>query len=1547
MHGILLLLWAYWPGTGATIVAGNVPIEFIRSYDSRDNRVGDFGVGWTLDLKNIRLQKNRPLDQNWEELSDGALFPTYTLRATKPHSVTLTFPSQKVYKFAAVPTPGVQFGVPIIYPAMSYLPIGETRGSLASATGDELIVPGSIPGPVQLLDQEAVFTGDLNAFEYNPDIFEFTTLEGFRYVVGQTNGLKSITDPNGNTLTITTNGIIHSAGKSVLFQRDSLGRITNIIDAAGNSLRYEYDTNGDLAGFRNQANELTSFNYDAQHHLLGVHDPRGIEPVRNEYDAAGRLIRHIDAFGKTIEYTHDLNGRQEIVEDRLGNITVHDYDERGNVIQTTAPDGGVSRSFYDENDNLLIQIDPLNRTNSYAYDSNNNRTLVIDPLGNVTRFTYNNMSRVTSVTDPRGNSITNDFDAKGNLLSMRDPLGNQTFFAYNNRGLPVAMTNALGQLMKFGYDDNGRLTNEVDALGHETDYQRDPTGNLILQTTTRTTPNGVETLAFNFQYDAQNRLTNTLFPDGSAVQTIYNSIGKPAITIDQLGRQTSMDYDELGRVARTTYPDGSIESSAYDAEGRRIASTNRLGQVTQYSYDAMGRLFRTLFSDGTSTTNYFDLAGQLLASTDARGNSSFYGYDAAGRSVAVTNALGQVSRSFYDASGNLTNSVDALGRSTTFLYDPLNRRVQTVFTDGTTQTTWFDALGRRTHEQDQAGKVTAFGYDALGRLNSVTNALGYVTSYAYDELGQQLSQTDANNHTTTFQYDSMGRRVKRTLPAGQAESYGYNIAGLLTAKTDFNGFVTTFQYDVMNRLLAKIPDPRRGEPHVTYGYNALGLRTSMTDASGQTSYGYHARNRLLQKTRTWFPTPASPALSSTLNYGYDPNGNLTSIVSSNPNGTSLAYDYDPLNRLGAVTEAQTGRTAYSYDAVGNLRGWTTPNGINQFYQYDALNRLTNLTSSTVLTAIANYQYTVGPAGNRLSANETLDPSALNSHPSTINRVYDYDAIYRLTSESLTVNSQSSALNYSYDPVGNRLSRNSTLALLQPQAFNYDPDDRLLTDTYDANGNTLVGAGFAQTQPDSYDFENRLTSRSTANALVQIAYDGDGNRVSKTVTTSTNSVTTYFLVDELNPTGYAQVLEELAYSTDDPRFSSPAVTRVYTYGHALLTQDRLNGTAWSASFYGYDGHNNVRYLTDSLGQVTDTYDYDAFGNLIAATGATPNVYLFTGEQFDPDLGLYYLRARYHNPDTGRFWTRDALEPSSSTPNNYTYCNNDPSNRIDPVGRDSIPELSIATGLWSTARALFGGALGGLTGALAGGYDAILHGRVSNQEIAQAMTTGFREGSEAGGGLAVLGGFGSIGQFGASAIAMMYSGIGFSAAYQSYYTGNIEAGDFESALAAVGAISAAPGLARGSVIGARGLTSALETYYGGPKLFINVQRVPSTLANAGYEYAPFEGDALEFQTGRTTYFARLLTPLNKQTGKWLATTESVFGKTPAQLKQMFALEAEPFAIQVVRVPPGATLRAGRVAAQPQWGVTSSSDAVQYQLLNGIDADNFSTKTIPIQP
>jgi RHS repeat-associated protein len=184
--------------------------------------------------------------------------------------------------------------------------------------------------------------------------------------------------------------------------------------------------------------------------------------------------------------------------------------------------------------------------------------------------------------------------------------------------------------------------------------------------------------------------------------------------------------------------------------------------------------------------------------------------------------------------------------------------------------------------------------------------------------------------------------------------------------------------------------------------------------------------------------------------------------------------------------------------------------------------------------------------------------------------------------------------------------------------------------------------------------------------VGIAYDGDGNRVSESI----GGTTTKFLVDDHNPTGLPQVLDEIV---------SGAVTRTYAYGRQRISENQLISGTWTPSFYGYDGHGNVRFLTNSSGVVTDSYDYDAFGMPIKTSGTTANAFLYSGERLDSNIGLYDLRARYLNHATGRFWSRDPIEGKKCCGlswNPYIYVKQNPVNAIDPTGREALINWMIA-------------------------------------------------------------------------------------------------------------------------------------------------------------------------------------------------------------------------------------------------------------------------------
>lgn len=196
-------------------------------------------------------------------------------------------------------------------------------------------------------------------------------------------------------------------------------------------------------------------------------------------------------------------------------------------------------------------------------------------------------------------------------------------------------------------------------------------------------------------------------------------------------------------------------------------------------------------------------------------------------------------------------------------------------------------------------------------------------------------------------------------------------------------------------------------------------------------------------------------------------------------------------------------------------------------------------------------------------------------------------------------------------------------------------------------------------------DGNRTFAASRNTRIAIVYDGDGNRVSETA----GGVTTQFLVDTLNPTGYSQVLDELV---------SGSVTKTYTYGRQRISENQLVGSTWTPTFFGYDGHGNVRFTTNTAGTVGNIYQFDAFGMPIASSGTIANTYLYSGERFDSSLNLYHLRARYYNQATGRFETMDPelgeiFNPS--TLHKYAYAEGNPVNATDPTGKDFVEDVEI--------------------------------------------------------------------------------------------------------------------------------------------------------------------------------------------------------------------------------------------------------------------------------
>ena len=320
--------------------------------------------------------------------------------------------------------------------------------------------------------------------------------------------------------------------------------------------------------------------------------------------------------------------------------------------------------------------------------------------------------------------------------------------------------------------------------------------------------------------------------------------------------------------------------------------------------------------------------------------------------------------------------------------------------------------------------------------------------------------------------------------------------------------------------------------------------------------------------------------------------------------------------------------------------------------------------------VVQYTYTLGAAGERKSVTE-LDRTV----------EYSYDSLYHLTSETITEGEKVTVYTYAYDNVSNRIlkTENGDETEYVYNALNQLVSDSGTTYEYDLNGNLIRVIGSAQSALYEYNAENKLVRATVQNGVLvteeTYTYDYSGNRTSKT-THRSDGVTEYvkYLNDNSSLTNVLAEIDE-----------NGTAKCVYTIGADLISQERNGRT----SFYLYDGHGSVVGLANENGKVTDTYAYDAFGNLLDSTGSTKNCYRYCGEQFDETTGLYYLRARYMDTSTGRFISQDSYAGSISDPvslHKYLYANANPVMNSDPSGYMSIAMVAVVGAIISSVSSM---------------------------------------------------------------------------------------------------------------------------------------------------------------------------------------------------------------------------------------------------------------------
>jgi RHS repeat-associated protein len=754
-----------------------------------------------------------------------------------------------------------------------------------------------------------------------------------------------------------------------------------------------------------------------------------------------------------------------------------------------------------------------------------------------------------------------------------------------------------------------------------------------------TDPRGV---VRKYIYDADNRVTQRDTYDGTTLlerlQWTYNANGDVTGFTDAAGRQHSVTYDSRGNVLTATADSGSgglsLQSSfTYNATNDPLTATDPLSHTTTLTYDSRGNpLTATNALNQATTFTYDATTGDLLTATDATSRTTTFGYNAAGDLTSIQVPGGATWTLAYDAAGRPTSVTDPLMHTTTVALDGMGR--VTSVTNALNQTTslLYDAVGNRTRLTDALGRQTNYAYDALDRLTSVTDAMSPagVTGYGYDANGNLTSVTNALGKVWSYTYDKRNRLLTATDPLTHQASYTYDANSNVSHVQKPDGTTNRFVYDRVNRLTG-VDFANNSTLDIQYAYDTASRRTGMTDGTGTTTYAYDNADRL---------TSVTAPNTGTVSYGYDAAGRQTSITYPTTNH-QVTYGYNTRGELASVQAWTVGTTSYSYDAAGRLTGVATPNGVSSTLAYDIADRLTSITHVKGMTTLEDIQYVVNAVGNRTQMTDSVG---------TTN--WTYDNLDRLTNVSYP---NGDTVAYGYDKVGNRTSHTIN-GVVKMNSF--DDANRMTasgTDsyTYDANGNQTSKTIGSVTTTYSYDALDRLTGISGP-VTASYAYNGDGLRVSKTV----GGTTTRFTWDVL---GIGQVIAD---------------GNEYVWGHGLVGQVTAGGTA---TYAHADGLGSIRLLTDAMGAVVGTKQYDAFGAARSTTGLTLP-FGYTGEQEGAESGLVYLRARFMDPQTARFagkdpWPGYAVDPSSQ--HSYTYGRNNPNRWTDPSGLIAAPVSSGAS------------------------------------------------------------------------------------------------------------------------------------------------------------------------------------------------------------------------------------------------------------------------------
>ena len=822
-----------------------------------------------------------------------------------------------------------------------------------------------------------------------------------------------------------------------------------------------------------------------------------------------------------------------------------------------------------------------------------------------------------------------------------------TFDDFGNRSAAtVSASGMTSRETRYSYDSKGRLARTVkNPLLHTQTTVFDYDRGLPLEVTG---PNG---LTSEVRYDDFGRKVLEIAPDGQAVETEYfycTGYGPVAEQVScsgvtharyvvvttprryiwstetlsgKIGPQATVYFDNMNRPLRTEVErTASIDDNG--VETVKIATADTV-------YDNRGRTIAqsdAYFPGETVlwTTSTYDVLDRPLVVTGADGsvNTTLY----LGLRVKTTRSAGGESRvmnTYRDSQGQTVKVLDHESKAVLFYYDPFGNLVRTRTAGGDEILATFDIRGQRTSLTDPDLGYRSYVYDAFGQLVSETDAKGQETTHTYDVLGRELVRTECRGIC-----GAPGVQVELTTTTVY-DTAAMGLGKPSSVSTD-KGYVTSFTYDSLGRpstateTLEVIAGIAITGQTATTTYDVWGRVRSTTTASGQDFYYDYTSLSTQWRVRHGIGGGESTATVFFKARTIDAGGTVTEEVLGNGVVTTRTVDrakgvVTGITSMSGTTTVQ--KLVYSYDGFLNMTERDDQKTkVREAFQFDTRNRL-------IASAAERYN----------SAPVTYDPQTVT-----------YDDRGNITSKS---------------DVGSYAYGTDILSGAGPHAVaSIVPNGTGAVDTaytYDANGNTLTGNGRTYSWT-SFDMPSTITRGA---ATVAFAYGPGHQRIKQTKPGETIH---YF------GGGTERVTDALGTRWVD--YVSIGGRLVGSLTH----DDGANLSTTVAAYYLTDHLGSLDRITDTLGAITESLDFDAWGRRRFPNGAAPILDTaissssrkgFTGHEMLDTLGLVHMNGRIYDPTVARFVSADPIIQAPynlQSYNRYTYTLNNPLSYTDPSG-----------------------------------------------------------------------------------------------------------------------------------------------------------------------------------------------------------------------------------------------------------------------------------------